>query len=296
MANQQIIALSGKKGSGKSTSCNFMIGLHMLALGLVKENFRIDPSGGLNISDINGDKDFEGIFDVNRGTPAMEVFLADNLDPYVKLYSFADLLKTEVCMKILGLTYEQCYGTNEQKDSLTGLKWEDMPGVITEKTIENESGNMLPDCFDEQSIEEQQKGLDRLGLIYHKSGYMTSRETLQYFGSNVMRRAYNSVWVDATLRRIQGENAACAIICDCRFPNEVEGVQKAGGKVVRLTRSPYEDIHLSETPLDEGKFDWNKFDLVIKNENLTIDESNTQLYKKLKEWGALPIELEEMEK
>ena len=274
MANQQIIALSGKKGSGKSTSCNFMIGLHMLALGLVKENFRIDPSGGLNISDINGDKDFEGIFDVNRGTPAMEVFLADNLDPYVKLYSFADLLKTEVCMKILGLTYEQCYGTNEQKDSLTGLKWRDIGQLV---------GKIPKELYSKYGQEELTRD------------YLTAREALQIIGTGIFRKISDSVWVDATLRRIQGENAACAIICDCRFPNEVEGVQKAGGKVVRLTRSPYKDSHESETALDEGKFDWNKFDLVIKNESLTIDESNTQLYKKLKEWGALPIELEEME-
>lgn len=41
-----------------------------------------------------------------------------------KTYSFADPLKKDICMNILGLTYEQCYGTDEDKNTLTDLEWE----------------------------------------------------------------------------------------------------------------------------------------------------------------------------
>jgi len=38
-------------------------------------------------------------------------------------YAFADTLK-KVCVDVLGLTYEQCYGTDEQKNELVNCQWE----------------------------------------------------------------------------------------------------------------------------------------------------------------------------
>lgn len=40
-------------------------------------------------------------------------------------YSFADPLKRDICMNILGLTYEQCYGSDEDKNTMTDLIWAD---------------------------------------------------------------------------------------------------------------------------------------------------------------------------
>ena len=42
----------------------------------------------------------------------------------VKIYNFADPLKQNICMNILGLTYEQCYGNDENKNDLTDIQWE----------------------------------------------------------------------------------------------------------------------------------------------------------------------------
>lgn len=42
----------------------------------------------------------------------------------VKIYNFADLLKNDICINILGLTYDQCYGTDEQKNELTNNYWD----------------------------------------------------------------------------------------------------------------------------------------------------------------------------
>lgn len=40
-----------------------------------------------------------------------------------KIYNFADPLKQDICMNILGLTYEQCYGTDEEKNTMTECYW-----------------------------------------------------------------------------------------------------------------------------------------------------------------------------
>ena len=41
----------------------------------------------------------------------------------VKIYNFADPLKQDICINILGLTYKQCYGTDEQKNELVNCYW-----------------------------------------------------------------------------------------------------------------------------------------------------------------------------
>ena len=41
-----------------------------------------------------------------------------------KIYNFADPLKKDICMNILGLTYDQCYGDDTAKNSITNIEWE----------------------------------------------------------------------------------------------------------------------------------------------------------------------------
>lgn len=42
------------------------------------------------------------------------------IEPFngAKIYNFADPLKKDICMNILGMSYDQCYGTDEQKNEL----------------------------------------------------------------------------------------------------------------------------------------------------------------------------------
>ena len=42
-----------------------------------------------------------------------------------KVYNFADPLKKDICMNILGLNYEQCYGEDIDKNTMTDIKWGD---------------------------------------------------------------------------------------------------------------------------------------------------------------------------
>ena len=49
----------------------------------------------------------------------------DTLYPYnnSKIYNFADPLKKDICINILGMSYDQCYGSDEQKNELVNCHW-----------------------------------------------------------------------------------------------------------------------------------------------------------------------------
>lgn len=47
-----------------------------------------------------------------------------NLQGDTKIYNFADPLKQDICMNILNLSYTQCYGSDDHKNSLTDCYWD----------------------------------------------------------------------------------------------------------------------------------------------------------------------------
>lgn len=179
-----------------------------------------------------------------------------NLGLSNKIYSFADPLKQDICINILGLTYEQCYGSDEHKNTLTDILWEDMPDY-------NKS--------------------------FKVSGYMSGREIMEHVGTNIFRKIKTNVWVDATINKIKKENLDLAIIADCRFPNEVESIQTAGGYVIRLDLDPFGSVSNSERALDKDVYDWNKFNLVVQNTVMTLDEKNNTILRFLSDKGILSL-------
>ena len=82
-----ILSFSGRKQSGKSTSADYIISLINEHHIMLREN-RYE----LNMS--------------------------------CKIYSFADPLKQDICINILGLTYDQCYGSDDDKNTMTDLWWD----------------------------------------------------------------------------------------------------------------------------------------------------------------------------
>ena len=71
---------------------------------------------------------------------------------------------------------------------------------------------------------------DRLGFD------VTPRHTLQLWGTEVGRNAYhNDIWVASLENRIR-QTQDNVIITDCRFPNEIEVIQRSGGRVFRIQR------------------------------------------------------------
>jgi hypothetical protein len=51
-----------------------------------------------------------------------------SIEPFngAKIYNFADSLKKDICMNILGLTYDQCYGDDVSKNQYTEVYWNDI--------------------------------------------------------------------------------------------------------------------------------------------------------------------------
>jgi ABC-type dipeptide/oligopeptide/nickel transport system ATPase component len=272
-----ILGFAGKKGSGKSTCALYVLGAYMSKLGIIEGGFCVDEDG-LRITDVFGDGRFEGIFDPYRDNDTMRNFLEEYVHPYVKLYSFADTLK-RFCVEVLGVDRDSFYGTNEQKNSLTHLLWEDMPGVTTNKCF--------MDWFERQrdiSIKKNEED-EKFILTYHEPGLMTGREVMQYFGTNIIRKMYGPAWAKETLNRINNEGTLLAVVTDCRFLDEIQEIQKYGGKVVKLTRNPYPDPHISETQLDERSEDI--FDAVINNE-YGIESQNDSVKNLLETWQIIP--------
>lgn len=284
--NPKILAFSGKKQSGKNTSFNFLLGLDMIKLSIIREKMEIRSDGKLVVSDIFGDVNYQGEFDIDRNSDAMENFREEFIYTFIRNYSFADLLKTEVCINLFGLTWEQCYGTDDEKNSLTNLMWEDMPGVICHKPQETNLTEVKGRLgFYYAKYQSDTPEFINLSLIYHEPGVMTGREVMQFAGTEIFRKMYSKVWSNGTINRIKEFGSNMSVITDCRFPDEVKAVQDNGGKVIRFTRNPNPgDNHLSETSLDKENYDWDKFDAIIDNENMTISQQNESVYQVLCQW------------
>ena len=200
--------------------------------------------------------------------------LCNSLEEYIKvkygmsckIYSFADALKENVCMKTMGLTYEQCYGSDEQKNSLTIYKWENLPREIRH---DNKLG-----------CEYAPNG--EICEYILPTGFMTAREILQIVGTDIFRKYFDdSIWVNATFRNIFKENFEVALISDVRFPSEIEGVINKEGNVIRLLRNVCKaDSHESETVLDDYDFSIHGDEIcLIDNTNMSIEEQNIEAVK-----------------
>ena len=111
---------------------------------------------------------------------------------------------------------------------------------------------------------------------------LTAREVMQILGTDILRRMQNNVWVGATIRKIQKDNPDVALIGDCRFPNEVEAVQNAGGIVIKLERSLFYSDHASETALNKEHYNQDIFDYTINNQHIELDTKNEIILKFLK--------------
>ena len=246
-----IIGFSGAKQSGKTTCATFLHG-YQLRFNDVFSKFLMDEEGNLLVNAIQIDENGQeveglGMLDINRQDEEFLEYSLRNIWPYARSFSFADPLKS-IAVQLFGLKEEQCFGSDEDKNTPVNIKWEDIP------------------------------------IDTDNSGFMTAREFLQYFGTDLCRKIKPDIWTSACIQRILTSGTQLAIVPDVRFPNEVEEIQKAGGKVVRLTRKPFEDSHPSETSLDSQE---HIFDHVIDNKDMDINETNMALMNTMKEWGWL---------
>ena len=70
---------------------------------------------------------------------------------------------------------------------------------------------------------------------------LTPRWILQYWGTDVCRKAFhNDIWI-ASLENKLRNSQDDIVISDVRFPNEIQAIHNAGGQVVRIKRGPDPD-------------------------------------------------------
>lgn len=131
----QILGISGKKQSGKSSLANFLVGMEMKSLNIISD-FSLTDAGMLEVPTIQDGEIGRGIFDYNLPNEELQKYLAENIHPYIKVYSLADPLKYGVCMGLLGLTYSQCFGSDEDKNTSTKILWENVAGILTLEDLE----------------------------------------------------------------------------------------------------------------------------------------------------------------
>lgn len=68
--------------------------------------------------------------------------------------------------------------------------------------------------------------------------HLTPRWVLQYWGTEVARKSFHDdIWI-ASLENKLRKSEDDVVISDCRFPNEIAAIKRAGGKVIRVIRGP----------------------------------------------------------
>jgi len=128
---------------------------------------------------------------------------------------------------------------------------------------------------------------------------LTPRWILQYWGTEVCRKAFHDdIWI-ASLENKLRNSKDDIVISDCRFPNEIKSIKDAGGIVVRVVRGDepewYNDaidmnagdrcmtymtakVRMQKLGIHASETAWvgTKFDIVLDN-NATIDDLFAQV-------------------
>lgn len=275
---QKILLISGCKQSGKTSAMNYLAGYLLVQSGLVINNravsmFQLDEKGNLEFdyyfkNPETGEELGEWIrLDISQQDPEFAVGAERLIWPVIKPQSFADLIK-EICVVVFGLSREEVYGTDEQKNMPSPIKRENMYNLfpaLRPKKAKKKKG-------EEDAVEVQE------------SEYLTNREFMQLFGTDICRGLLNECWMQAALTRIVSENYDFVVVPDCRFKDELDYTRQIAGvdvKAVRLTRNPFPSEHSSETDFDN----YDGFDFVINNENMTQEEKGVELINYLRSIG-----------
>jgi len=105
---------------------------------------------------------------------------------------------------------------------------------------------------------------------------LTPRWVLQYWGTEVVRKAFHdNTWI-ASLENKLRKTTDDVVISDCRFPNEIAAIKRAGGMVIRVHRGAdpewyhYADL-VNQGPDRNLKWSWAKTQL----DKFNIHDSET---------------------
>lgn len=135
------------------------------------------------------------------------------------------------------------------------------------------------------------EGVEAYGWDDLKQEYPEVRLFLQRLGVGVREVLGPDTWVRIAMAKAKNELAKGpvrgVVITDCRFPNEAEAIEAAGGKVVRVERPGTAPVngHQSETALDA----W-PFALIFPN-NSSLEALASRIPSMLAKLGVVPEDL-----
>lgn len=198
--------------------------------------------------------------------------------------ALADPLK-RICMDVYDFSYDQLWGPNELRNMPDKRYPRHHPHHDVHAIDERELHYRCSRCKKETDINGEPPLADSC------IDYLTPREALQKLGTEWARRLYPNTWIDKLLRTAntvlnepvgyEDRHGLVALpsgkkpyrhvgVSDVRFRNEIEGIRKAGGKLVRVKRlgQPLDGaaaLHRSETESLEIPDD--EFDYILENDN-----------------------------
>lgn len=81
---------------------------------------------------------------------------------------------------------------------------------------------------------------------------ITPRWVLQYWGTEVCRQGFHDdIWIASLENKIRNSKDN-VVITDCRFPNEIKAIKRAGGIVVRVKRGAEPDWYEAAESMNRG--------------------------------------------
>jgi hypothetical protein len=265
MSRQLVIVLSGRKQSGKSSSCNYI---------LARMLNKVWGTTSFTISD-------EGLLLQDGKLHVLQ-------DQHSKVYSFADPLK-RFCIDVLGVPESACYGNDEEKNAPTHLQWETVSYYLRwyngGRWVNGYHGaEQLPTFIGEEDFY-LARHAQQLQPFNLKSGPMSGRDIMQVMGTDICRRLYGDCWARGTFNTIKNEGRSLSLVCDGRFPNEIDIGSEVNAITIRLLRNPFpNDTHKSETALDNYPLE--KYSHVIDNREASLEEQCRMLDPLIDGWFA----------
>lgn len=123
---------------------------------------------------------------------------------------------------------------------------------------------------------------------------LTPRLALQLWGTEVCRKAFHDdIWIASVENKLRTTKDH-VVISDCRFPNEIASIRRAGGRIIRIVRGPDPEWYTIAESANRGdnkarewlglngihasEFSWagTEFDMIIDN-NGSVEDLYTQL-------------------
>lgn len=256
----KILAFSGKLNAGKDSCCRFLYSLaFMYQLGLTHNALVNEETGKLWIETEDGLNEV----DEDSRHPEVRRWLDKNVWPFMRKFSTADPMK-DFLRKMFEIPSESLWGSDEDKNKpIEHLLWENMPG---DPQLKLSNGKKLGEM----------------------TGSISGRQMMEYIGTEVIRKLYPKAHAKALVSDILEYNSNFSLVNDVRFIDEAEELHSVGAKIIRLTRcseKASKNKHRSNVELDN----FDGFDKVIDNANMTMNETFAELMSTLIEWEFFKV-------